>query len=187
LRFRFALALTLALALMLPIAAGAQNGQRQDHPKITGGGQVFLDSEEVGPGPGSTVAFTVHVTGAPEEDSDVYDARGQFRYLVRDFEGTGSGRPTEKVFGQVSCVIFTGPTTATFGGTAQARSDDGDRTVTFAVDVTDNGQGNDAEDDLVVYREVDDPCDDEGDDDLHFVLARGNLKIHNNPYTAGDE
>jgi hypothetical protein len=173
-----------ALVLLIPAGAFANgNGGegRQDNPKVTGGGQVFFETEEEAPdvsGPGDTVAFTVHALGE-ERDNGSYEARGNFRRLER---GGDNGRPTTKYFGEVTCVMFTGDDTARFGGTAEVRNEDGSRSPEkFTVDVVDNGQGNNGED-LVYFRSGDNECDeDEPEEFPRHVLARGNLKIHNNP------
>lgn len=159
--------------------------------KVTGGGQIISDDHEGGPG--DTVGFNAHrtVEGGP-------DARGQFQYVPRG-ESDNASAPTEKFHGVVTCLISGGEAianeneeedgefnealkegSARFGGHFRD-----DPTRFFTVDVTDNGQGGSAEDDLILVRETDEPCGDNPENEDNnpeqmIKLGRGNVKIHNN-------
>lgn len=162
--------IAVALMVLAPTAVVAQaseNGsrdtERADQQKVTGGGQVIASTSEMGPG--DTVGFTAIST---DEESD--DARGEFQAV----ETSAAGEEMLIFDGVVTCLEVDGDT-ARFGGHER-----GDEDNTFTVDVTDNGQGADADDDVVVFQEdTDAPC---GDGDQVFsetTLARGNATIHN--------
>jgi hypothetical protein len=76
---------------------------------------------------------------------------------------------------------------ARFGGVVRGQESATDPLL-FAVDVTDNGEGNAADDDVIVYRsfrqsELEDnenACDQEPEDEQdEVILARGNVQVHN--------
>lgn len=174
-----------------PEGAGSQGGY-----KVTGGGQIIADG---GQGAGDTVGFN-----AQEADTATNDeaARGQFQYVPRG-ESTNASAPEEKFHGVVTCLISGAqaqaneaeepdgeenealmPGSARFGGFVRGTNQ------AFTVDVTDNGQGSAAEDDMILVRFTSTPCADNPEDeemepeDL-LRLGRGNVKIHNNPDGAG--
>ncbi len=178
--------------------------------KVTGGGQIISETAQ---GAGDTVGFNAQeINGddpaSPGDDDDA--ARGQFQYVPRGQSEGGNQEATEKFHGVVTCLISGGEAEenetspddeqpeqyeeqltsgmARFGGHLRD-----DPTEYFTVDVTDNGRGGSAEDDLILVRITDAPCaDNPEDEDAHdpedlLRLGRGNVKIHNNPdgETAG--
>lgn len=155
-RIRKLLIFVCALALAVPAVAGAQ--ARRDADKVTGGGQVVLDSEDL-EGPGDTVGFVATRDGGR--------VSGEFQ-IVRT--STAGGSRVTTFHGVVTCLEVNG-TSATFGGFERQGNERGDA---FTVDVQDNGQQGD---DIIALREnVDDPCD--GDNGDRLRLARGNLTVH---------
>lgn len=163
---------------VLALAIGGL-GQAQAAPavyKVTGGGQFLAEGQTTGAG--STIAFTGQSQGA--EDAP---AKGQFQLQLRD--GAGA---KETIHGTVSCVfVFAAqdgmPAMAVLGG----QSGDED----FRIDITDDGQGNDAMDMVMVRRGAEArDGDDDGDEDTDTslcdqeeeaadtLLGRGNVKIH---------
>lgn len=158
-----------ALLVLAPTALAAQesgndgSGQRADQEKVTGGGQVIADTDEPIQGAGDTLGFVARSTA---DGSDGNDAEGQFTRVETSMAGQQG--PT-KFFGKVTCLEVNGDS-AQFGGVER----DGEQA--FTVDVKDNGQGEDADNDLIRFRETDEPCDDK--EDPQQALARGNLTIH---------
>ncbi|MEX2290067.1 MAG: hypothetical protein WD794_07060 [Mycobacteriales bacterium] len=187
---------TLISGAVLALAVGATGVAQAERPsgfKVTGGGQIIADGS--GGGAGDTVGFNAQEIAGDRDDA----ARGQFQYVPRGQSGNASA-PTEKFHGVVTCLIS--------GGEAMANEeaeDDGqynealtegsarfgghlrdDPATFFTVDVTDNGQGGNAEDDLILVRITaeacaDNPEDEEDDAEDLLRLGRGNVKIHNNP------
>lgn len=155
--------------------------------KVTGGGQALAtaDSSEVR-GPGDTYGFNAH-----DVDGDAGEAaRGQFNSIQRDAEATtGKGRG-EHIRGEVTCLIpLSGGEdgAARFGGIVRGY-ENADDPLLFAVDVTDNGEGNASDDDLIVFRTFhesefngENACDQEPEEQEEIVLARGNVQVHNQP------
>ncbi len=166
--------------------------------KVTGGGQIIAEEAQ---GAGDTVGFTAHEVEGDDAESPGGDdaARGQFQYVPRG-QSTNDSAPAEKFHGVVTCLLS--------GGEAvQNEEDEGDGNVNealaegsarfggflrddpsqaFTVDVTDNGQGGNAEDDMILVRLTEQPCADNPEDDDAEAedmlrLGRGNVKIHNNP------
>jgi hypothetical protein len=147
--------------------------------KVTGGGQI---TDGLTRGAGSTIAFSAQSQGA--EGSA---AKGQFQLQLRtlDANGKGTGKGGQTIHGTISCVVVF---SAGEGGMAAlggySRSGE-----PFRIDVTDNGQGGDATD-LVMVRRGDDALDggdddqddtmlcDEEDEVANAALGRGNVKIH---------
>lgn len=142
-----------------------------------------------------------------DPDSPAADdaARGQFQYVPRG-QSAGTNQPaTDKFHGVVTCLLSGGQADAEedlpsddYPGTNEEELTSGgmarfgghfrdDPTRFFTVDVTDNGQGGDAEDDLILVRETDEPCaDNPENEETHdpedlLRLGRGNVKIHNDP------
>lgn len=208
-RLRNFLIAVAVLALAVPAAAVAAppedrgNGGPPTGFKVTGGGQIISEAQEAEGGPGDTVGFNAQeIEGdderSPGDDDDA--ARGQFQYVPRPPEEGGNQPVNEKFHGVVTCLLSGGEAVANeeaegdeydeellsgmarFGGYFRD-----DPTRFFTVDVTDNGQGGDAEDDLILVRETDAPCaDNPEDEDTNNAedlarLGRGNVKIHNNP------
>lgn len=197
--------------------AGVASAEKPENPgsgksgfKVTGGGQIISDDQEAAGGPGDTVGFNAHeVEGDdPASTGDDNDAAtGQFQYNPHGgAQNPDQNQPAnEKFHGVVTCLISGQEAVdnetaeeetpanyeeelvagmARFGGYVRTKDD----TIQyFTVDVSDNGQGGDAEDDLILVRLTDEPCADNPEDedtenqqDL-FELGRGNVKIHNNP------
>lgn len=203
-RIRNLLIAIAVLAIAVPGVASAAKPNASGF-KVTGGGQIIADASAGGAG--DTVGFAAQEMdgddpASPGDDDDA--ARGQFQYVPRgESEGTNQ-EVTEKFHGVVTCLISGGEAEenenspddeqpeqveeeltsgmARFGGHFR---DDPERF--FTVDVTDNGQGGESEDDLILVRETDAPCaDNPEDEDAHdpedlLKLGRGNVKIHNNP------
>lgn len=158
--------MAVALLVLAPTALAAQergndSGQRADQDKVTGGGQVVADTEQPAQGAGDTLGFVARSTS---NSGDA--AEGQFTRVETSM--TGQEGPT-MFFGDVTCLTVDGDS-AQFGGVER------DSGQAFTVDVKDNGQGDDADADLIRFRETDEPCDDE--EEPEQTLARGNLTIH---------
>ena len=121
--------------------------------KVTGGGQTLAGSS----GAGNTIAFTVQNPAAP---------RGQVQYVGRD--GTGKFHSAT-----VTCLEISG-NTARFAGTTREGG-------FFRIVVTDNGQGANDPNDMILIEQPSDPpsCDQQNGDDQAVDLARGNAQIHN--------
>lgn len=152
--------------------AGVASAEKPTGFKVTGGGQIIADSQ--GGGAGDTVGFVAQQTAE--------GARGQFQYVPRG-ESTNDSAPDSKFHGVVTCLESTGTNSARFGGFVR----DGQQA--FTVDVTDNGQGGDSEDDLILVRFTGTPCADnpenDGEDAEELLrLGRGNVKVHNSPSGA---
>ena len=191
-RIRNFLIAVAVLSMAIPGLANAQSGF-----KVTGGGQTFAeiegeDGEGTGEaakvrGPGDTVGFNAQdLDGDPMTDA----AKGQFNTIQRDAEATVGRGKGEHIRGEVNCLIpLSGGEdgAARFGGVVRGQESASDPLL-FAVDVTDNGEGNAADDDAIVFRtfrqsELDDnenACDSEPEDEQdEVILARGNVQVHN--------
>ena len=172
--------------------------------KVTGGGQIIADPQAGGPG--DTVGFNAQELDGDDprstgDDNDL--ARGQFQYVPRGASAGGQQEADEKFHGVVTCLISGGEAAANeeaeedgnmeeeltrggsmarFGGYLRDEP-----TRFFTVDVTDNGQGADAQDDLILVRFTNEPCADNPEDEQSgnpedlLRLGRGNVKIHNAP------
>ena len=152
--------------------------------KVTGGGQVVAGGGNGG-GPGDTIAFNAQQTG-DQGTMDAAPAKGQLQVVNRV---AGTGPAMVKFHGEVTCirtVTFNegSPDEQTyirFGGFEKVR---GQTTTTpFTVDTQDNGEGNNADDDYILFRERPqdaDPCDDEelSTELRSTTLARGNVQAH---------
>ena len=176
-------------AVLALAVAGIGTAQAQNGLKVTGGGQVFAgDADAQGGGPGDTYGFNAQdLDGDPNTEA----AKGNLNIIDRT---EGQGGKGVHIRGDVTCIraLPLGDNedadgVARFGGVLQ------DGVTYFVVDVTDNGEGNSADDDLIFYREVQpeedgSPCD--GDDETSDMrLARGNAQIHNyeEPQDEGGE
>ena len=145
-----------ALAGALTIPVVAQAGSSTD--RATGGGQVLVGDK----GAGDTIAFTARGTAE--------DAKGEVQYVDRT-DGTGQGQAT--YHGDVACLAVEG-NRAKLSGTWREGGN-------FQVIVVDNGEGSNAENDVVIVQKMDDlTCDDEDDDDDdgQTALARGNAQVY---------
>ena len=187
----------LALAIS---GVGVASAEKPENPgeqggyKVTGGGQIVADGS--GGGAGDTVGFNAHRLGEGP------DAKGQFQFVPRG-ESTNASAPKEKFHGVVTCLISGSEAianeeaedddnveealaegSARFGGYLRDNPEQA-----FTVDVTDNGQGSNAEDDMILVRLTGEPCADnpeneDNDAEEMLKLGRGNVKIHNNVDSA---
>jgi hypothetical protein len=167
---------------------GVGLAQAQSGFKVTGGGQALATSDGSSVrGPGDTYGFNAQdLDGNPMTDA----AKGQFTTIQRTSGATTARGRGEQVRGEVNCLVpLSGGEdgAARFGGVVRGQEDAIDPLL-FAVDVTDNGEGNAADDDMIVFRtfrqsELDDnenACDMEPEDEQEeTILARGNVQIHN--------
>lgn len=180
---------TLISASVLALAvAGLQPATAQSGFKVTGGGQAFVDADAAqGGGPGDTYGFNAQdLDGDPMTDA----AKGNFNSIQRDAAATTKRGQGEHIRGDVNCLVALSggeDGAARFGGIVRGEEEATDPLL-FAVDVTDNGEGN-GSDDMIVFRtfrqsELEDgdenACDMEPEDEPgEFALARGNVQIHN--------
>lgn len=150
----FKLALTGAAAAATLLAGGVASAAQED--AATGGGQVMVGTK----GAGDTIAFTAR-GGATAAD-------GQIAFIDRS-DGTGQGQTN--YHGTVSCLSVAG-NVAKLAGTW---TDGG----TFQLYVEDNGEGANAESDVVTLMPGEDAtCDfEEPDDEDKVALARGNAQV----------
>lgn len=158
-RHRRTLGVVLVLAVAPALLAGAgAKGSKTD--RATGGGQVLVGSG----GAGDTIAFTAQ--GTPT------DAKGQVQVVDRT-GGTGVGQT--KFHGVVLCLNVEG-NMAKLAGTT---NDNG----TFTLFVVDNGEGGNADNDLITLDRQSDPtCEFNDDDEDNAVeLARGNAQVYDAP------
>ena len=156
LKIMFAVAGIAALAMSTG-SATAGNGD-----KVTGGGQVLIDTETER-GAGSTLAYTAQGTTTA--------AKGQVTFIDRS---AGKGQLQEKFKGIVDCVEVTG-NYGIVGG--YRRNSPSER---FDLRVVDNGEPG-AGVDMIVFEE-DNPdveCGDEGAENEapDAALARGNAQV----------
>jgi hypothetical protein len=156
--------------LAVPVAAGAADYKLD---KVTGGGQIILTSHEGGPG--QTIALN-----AQNLEQGSFDARGKVQYndhagvkrhlevdCLRVLRNEDSDDPEERT------------NMAVLGGDYQADVDPG--LENFRVYVTDNGQGNAAENDVIVFDwDASEGCEESDEDEFtgDGELGRGNVKIH---------
>jgi hypothetical protein len=122
-------------------------------PKATGGGQIDISTDG---GAGSTIAFTAQGVG---------DAvKGQVQYVNR------KGDEQVVRHGTVTCLTVMG-NMARLGGTYR----DGG---TFEIFVEDNGEGSQAEDDMIgVTEDMANDCNEDSDESEPTALARGNAQV----------
>jgi hypothetical protein len=193
--------LALALAGTGIAAADKPEGKGNGGFKVTGGGQIIAQGAQ---GAGDTVGFNAHEEEGdnPATDAPNDAARGQFQFVPRGQSGDSAGN--EKFHGIVTCLLSGGEAVA---NEAAEDDDNVEEALTsgqarfggflrdnpaqaFTVDVTDNGQGGKAEDDMILVRLTGAPCADNPEDEDNEAeelvrLGRGNVKIHNNPDGAG--
>jgi hypothetical protein len=156
-RTRFGL---IAAAIAAALVAGASLATSAPAPKVTGGGQTLNGTE----GAGDTIAFVAQDTDGDEGQA----ARGQVQYIDREDDGQTVQH------GTVSCLVYESENSARFAGTWNGGG-------TFEIAVTDNGEGSNADDDLIGVFPMSEPdCanDDGDDDDATTALARGNVQVH---------
>ena len=172
-------------AVVALAVAGIGTAQAESGFKVTGGGQAFAG--EPGSGPGDTYGFNAQNIEGESQDA----AKGQFNSVQRAAGAETAKGQGEHIKGEVTCLVTLSggeDGAARFGGIVRGQETAEDPLL-FAVDVTDNGEGN-AEDDLIVFRtfnqsdldEDENACDQEPEEQEEIVLARGNVQIHN--YTA---
>lgn len=153
---RKAAAAAVALLVMGGVAlAGSPND------RVTGGGQTLLGTK----GAGNTIAFTIQGSGS--------DVKGQFQYVDRS---AGTGQAQDSWHGSPVCLEVS-------GSTAKAviqRNDNGNK---YELLLQDNGQGSNAENDIVTLTSDEDPtCGSDDDDDESSVeLGRGNIQVYDAP------
>ena len=166
--------------------SGMGLAQAESGFKVTGGGQALVtaDSSSVR-GPGDTFGFNAQSVEGEEDDA----AKGQFNTIQRTAGATVGRGQGEHIRGEVNCLVPVSggeDGAARFGGVVKGEESAEDPLL-FAVDVTDNGEGNKADDDMIVFRtfrqsELEDnenACDQEPEDEEdEIILARGNVQIH---------
>ena len=203
-RIRNLLIAIAVLAIAIPGVASAAKPAASGY-KVTGGGQIIAEGAQ---GAGDTVGFNAQEMDGDDDASDAPNdaVRGQFQYVPRG-QSTNDSAPSEKFHGVVTCLLSGGEAqaneageedgeenealqegSARFGGYVRGTQADGSPQY-FTVDVTDNGQGGDVDDDLILVRFTSEPCgdnpeDEENDPEQMLRLGRGNVKIHNNPDTT---
>ena len=115
-------------------------------------------------GAGSTIAFTAQ--GTPQV------AKGQVQVVDR---AAGTGQAQVKFHGIVQCILVEG----NMAEIAGVERDTGDP---FTLRVVDNGEGANADNDLIFFDDVEDDMrcetDDNDDDDAQVALARGNAQVY---------
>ena len=147
----------LALAIAIPIAV-AQAGSPRD--RATGGGQFAVSLQ----GAGNTIAFTAQNTSSSGDA-----ATGQVQYIQR-VDGQ------DKLHGTVSCLQVSGNTAKISGTGRDGRA--------FRLYVVDNGQGANADNDMIMFQTADQPsCDFDPGNDVP-ELARGNAQVYDAPTAA---
>ncbi len=177
--------ITLTVAAVLSLALAAIAVAAQTEYKVTGGGQTFASSsvDENGKptvkGPGDTITFQAFIEHAATDEGGS-PATGQVNIIDRT---PGTGGKGNHFRGVVHCAYVL-PESADGRGYAElhgeGRQKDGDLTA-FVVRIQDNGQGSNAETDLVEfdYTDANPECDEEpSNEEFEFTLARGNAKIH---------
>jgi hypothetical protein len=150
-----------AVAVLFGATAFAAT-QGSDRDRVTGGGQINVDTDG---GAGDTIAFVIQGAGS--------DVIGQFQHVDRS-GGTGQGG--DSWHGSPTCLEV-------MGNMAKAvieRTDDGSL---YELILVDNGQGSAAENDIVTLTTDEEPgCgEDDNDDDSQTELGRGNIQIYDAP------
>jgi hypothetical protein len=146
----------LTLAIAIPVA-GAQAGSPRD--RATGGGQTAVGLQ----GAGNTIAFTAQNTGSGDA------ATGQVQYIQR-IDGQ------DKLHGTVSCLRVSGNTAKIAGTGRDGRA--------FQLYVVDNGQGANADNDMIMFQLSDQAtCDFDPGNNVP-ELARGNAQVYDAPATT---
>lgn len=157
----------IAPAMFVALALAPSTAMADVGDKVTGGGQTFFDSSDT-KGAGSTIAFN-----AKEGAEGI---TGQVQYINRQ---AGTGRASVKFHGDVICLrVFPDGRTAEIG--ARAKSDRYPNQFVLLF-VQDNGEGSNAESDLIDanYDTAAPDCEEyENDDSPAFTLARGNVQVH---------
>jgi hypothetical protein len=155
-KIRHAAAMSAAVALVIPAAASAAPSQM----KVTGGGQLISEGAS---GPGRTITFNAQ--------GDPSSAKGHLQY--NDHAGA-------KYHGNSTCVItgFDEERMANIFEIAGVLRDG----TTYNIKGTDNGQGGDAPNDMILFdADSDDTTCDLEERDMYDdadELGRGNVKIH---------
>ena len=176
--------LTGVVALTASAVAIAAPGQQEY--KVTGGGQTFASSQvdENGKptvkGPGDTITFQAFISAASDADGPGAPATGQVNIIDRT---PGAGGKGAHFKGTVTCAYVMpesqdGMGYAELHGTGTTKNGN---STPFVVRIQDNGQGANADTDLVEfdYTDSNPQCEDEpNDEEFEFTLARGNAKIH---------
>ena len=159
--------LAIGALAVLAFSTGTATAGSGKNDKITGGGQVLLGSEDV---KRSTIAFTAQGTNTV--------AKGQVQFIDRS---EGAGKAQSKYHGIVDCVETLGNYGIASGYKKGDTSGEGPR---FVLRVLDNGEGANAENDMIAFDDEvapeDDTCqDDEQEDDNEFTiaLAKGNAQV----------
>lgn len=165
-RFMSALGVGLTVALLASVAYA----QREDNPKVTGGGQIDVSTSG---GAGNTLTFY----GEEATGGD----RGQVQYVGT--ADAGPGGVADLWHGFVDCVNIEGadPDGDGFGGRARLSGDTSDGE-TFWLEVIDpdaGGPGGDGADPIRLHKPTDSDCDEENDDARDTELGRGEAVIHN--------
>ena len=168
-RHTLKLKMTLAIAGLAALAISSGTATAGNGDKITGGGQVVLDTENPGART-STLAFTAQGT------DDAGGAKGQVQLIDRQ---AGTGKSSVRFHGVVTCVeTGPGPDDENFGiASGHKRGDD---SVPFVLRVIDNGQPNEGTDLIQFDRgdDANDTCGDDNDDaELSGQVAHGNAKV----------
>jgi hypothetical protein len=150
-----------AVAVLFGATAFAAT-QGSDRDRVTGGGQINVDTDG---GAGDTIAFVIQ--GAGE------DVIGQFQHVDRS-GGTGQGG--DSWHGSPACLEVAG----NMAKAVIERTDNGEL---FELIIVDNGQGAAAENDIVALTQDDDiSCgDDDDDDEADTELGRGNIQVYDAP------
>lgn len=136
----------------------SEGADKPDGDKATGGGQILLSSQ----GAGNTIAFNAHQTDE--------GAKGQLQFIDRS---AGNGQDQVRQHGEVTCIDVE-DNTAKIGGVLRDGS-------AFNLVVVDNGEGANAENDMIFYNSMAESpdCDfDDPDEDDFVALARGNTQVY---------
>lgn len=148
-------------AAAVALAPVAQAGSGVD--RATGGGQILVGTR----GAGDTIAFTAQGTAEA--------AKGQVQFIDRT---GGTGKGNVRFHGVVDCILVT-------GNTAEIAGHERDTREPFTLRVVDNGEGANAENDLIFFDDTadDKPCvqDNNDRDDVNVALARGNAQVYDAP------
>ena len=147
-------AATVAAVVAVPVTAMA--GSSTD--RATGGGQILLGTK----GAGNTVTFTARGTEQAAE--------GRVTFIDRS---GGKGQAQEKFHGIVQCLRVD-------GNYAEIAGEERDTGKPFNLLVIDNGEGANAENDVVQFSQVDNAscANDDEDDDPQVALGRGNAQVY---------
>ncbi len=182
------------------LAFARQNPPRWREDEDAGCGQTITNAQ-ADAGGSSAVRGPVDTSGFNAQDLDgdpITDAaKGQFNTIRRRTEATVGRGKGEHIRGAVNCLVAVSrgkDGEARFGGTVRGEefNEAGEPDpLLFAVDATDNGEGNAADDDMIVFRTFrqselnedegeENACDMEPEDEQDdVILARGNVQIHN--------